>query len=274
MDFVFLVWLVLVLALVAGIPQVLRELAAARASILDGLADELTGVERSEGSRRGLAGDYQGRRVQVAARPGGRWVVRARVEAPPPDFTIAPLTNRRRLARWAGLVRDPKLADRVADDRFVLSSPDAARTAPLFARDGLAPRLDRLFGATVGAKGVRLRDGWLEVDYGDMVGRDPGALERSKQRAATVLRDAAALAALCERRQITVGGAQAIVFGWTGGSEAVRCPFCHAGLGDPSEPEVACETCRTLHHAGCFDEAGGCTVFGCEGRAARRQLRA
>jgi hypothetical protein len=41
-----------------------------------------------------------------------------------------------------------------------------------------------------------------------------------------------------------------------------RCPFCHQGL----ERDVArarCAGCSTAHHAGCWEDHGGCSVFGC-----------
>lgn len=40
------------------------------------------------------------------------------------------------------------------------------------------------------------------------------------------------------------------------------CPYCRAKI-DESEPFVACEGCGTVHHADCYAENGGCTIFGC-----------
>lgn len=38
------------------------------------------------------------------------------------------------------------------------------------------------------------------------------------------------------------------------------CPYCRAPLGEDS---TNCPVCGTPHHADCFEENGGCTVFGC-----------
>jgi len=44
-------------------------------------------------------------------------------------------------------------------------------------------------------------------------------------------------------------------------AEAI-CPYCRAGF-EPDEEITACPACGTLHHADCFTENGGCTIFGC-----------
>jgi len=42
------------------------------------------------------------------------------------------------------------------------------------------------------------------------------------------------------------------------------CPYCRAPI-DPSQEEtVICEGCETPHHRDCYQENGGCTVFGCK----------
>ncbi len=43
--------------------------------------------------------------------------------------------------------------------------------------------------------------------------------------------------------------------------EAV-CPYCRAEF-EPDEEVKACPACGTPHHADCFAENGGCTIFGC-----------
>jgi len=40
------------------------------------------------------------------------------------------------------------------------------------------------------------------------------------------------------------------------------CPYCRAPI-LPEEPVTACEGCGTRHHADCYAENGGCTIFGC-----------
>lgn len=43
---------------------------------------------------------------------------------------------------------------------------------------------------------------------------------------------------------------------------AVACPYCRANIAD-ADPSVTCEACGTVHHADCYQENGGCTIFGC-----------
>lgn len=40
------------------------------------------------------------------------------------------------------------------------------------------------------------------------------------------------------------------------------CPYCRTAIGAEDTP-VACEGCGTVHHADCYAENGGCTIFGC-----------
>ena len=40
------------------------------------------------------------------------------------------------------------------------------------------------------------------------------------------------------------------------------CPYCRSPF-EPEDEIVTCEACATPHHADCYAENGGCTVFGC-----------
>jgi len=40
------------------------------------------------------------------------------------------------------------------------------------------------------------------------------------------------------------------------------CPYCRTKIIPEDEP-VVCEGCGTSHHADCYTENGGCTIFGC-----------
>jgi TM2 domain-containing membrane protein YozV len=40
------------------------------------------------------------------------------------------------------------------------------------------------------------------------------------------------------------------------------CPYCRTTL-EAEDELVVCEACATPHHADCYAENGGCTVFGC-----------
>jgi hypothetical protein len=43
---------------------------------------------------------------------------------------------------------------------------------------------------------------------------------------------------------------------------AVVCPYCRTKIGAEDGPMV-CEGCGTAHHADCYAENRGCTIFGC-----------
>jgi TM2 domain-containing membrane protein YozV len=40
------------------------------------------------------------------------------------------------------------------------------------------------------------------------------------------------------------------------------CPYCRAAIG-MDEGATVCEGCSARHHAECYSENGGCTIFGC-----------
>ena len=41
------------------------------------------------------------------------------------------------------------------------------------------------------------------------------------------------------------------------------CPYCRTEVGEAEGERKDCPSCGTPHHADCFAENGGCTVFGC-----------
>lgn len=41
------------------------------------------------------------------------------------------------------------------------------------------------------------------------------------------------------------------------------CPYCRAPIEPSSANQIVCTGCGTPHHADCYAENGGCTVFGC-----------
>ena len=43
---------------------------------------------------------------------------------------------------------------------------------------------------------------------------------------------------------------------------AAVCPYCRTNIGG-EDRLVVCEGCGTAHHADCYTENGGCTIFGC-----------
>lgn len=40
------------------------------------------------------------------------------------------------------------------------------------------------------------------------------------------------------------------------------CPYCRAPIA-PEEEQATCSGCGTIHHKDCYEENGGCTIFGC-----------
>lgn len=51
----------------------------------------------------------------------------------------------------------------------------------------------------------------------------------------------------------------------------LRCPFCRDTL-DPEGVTAECADCQTPHHASCFEEQGGCAVYGCRSNRARARV--
>jgi hypothetical protein len=41
------------------------------------------------------------------------------------------------------------------------------------------------------------------------------------------------------------------------------CPYCRSSIEESDVNRIDCPGCGTPHHRDCFDENGGCTIFGC-----------
>jgi TM2 domain-containing membrane protein YozV len=46
-------------------------------------------------------------------------------------------------------------------------------------------------------------------------------------------------------------------------SDTVVCPYCRMPFDDSGPPMIYCTACGVPHHEDCYQENGGCTVFGC-----------
>jgi TM2 domain-containing membrane protein YozV len=46
-------------------------------------------------------------------------------------------------------------------------------------------------------------------------------------------------------------------------SDTVVCPYCRMPFDDSAPPMIYCTACGVPHHEDCYQENGGCTVFGC-----------
>jgi TM2 domain-containing membrane protein YozV len=52
---------------------------------------------------------------------------------------------------------------------------------------------------------------------------------------------------------------------------AAVCPYCRSPIEPGAADELICPGCGTPHHSDCFQENGGCTVFGCSSAPADEQ---
>jgi len=52
---------------------------------------------------------------------------------------------------------------------------------------------------------------------------------------------------------------------------AAVCPYCRTAIEPDSGEQFLCTGCGTPHHADCYTENGGCTVFGCSAAPADEQ---
>lgn len=124
--------------------------------------------------------------------------------------------------------------------------------------EALTTPLVRLLYQT-GADFVRAREGQLGVSF-EVRTSVANAVDEA-------LRDLAAIARAYARRPAPLAlGAVVERYLWLEGN-APRCPYCHVDIAEGETDLVACDRCRTLHHAGCFSEHGGCTLLGCGGKA-------
>src|SRR6185437_7006266 len=46
-------------------------------------------------------------------------------------------------------------------------------------------------------------------------------------------------------------------------TDPATCPYCRTAFEQPELVKIYCPGCGMPHHEDCFEENGGCTVFGC-----------
>jgi TM2 domain-containing membrane protein YozV len=46
-------------------------------------------------------------------------------------------------------------------------------------------------------------------------------------------------------------------------TDQIVCPYCRMPFDDQGPPRIFCTACGMPHHEDCYQENGGCTVFGC-----------
>ena len=65
--------------------------------------------------------------------------------------------------------------------------------------------------------------------------------------------------------------------GWIHAShdDASHCPYCHEGFAETEDPaRLSCATCQVVHHTACWEDHGGCSVYGCRALAPSPRRRA
>lgn len=151
-----------------------------------------------------------------------------------------------------------------ADPGFVVTgNEDAVERAYASEREPFAAALAMLFDHVAVAQ-LLAEDGrvWADVP-------DAGKLPRSVLLGA--FHALVEIASALERREIAVRVLGATRLAWTRGAEKrARCPYCKDALTGEEPDLVACRSCGTVHHEGCFREHGRCTLLGCEGKDAER----
>jgi hypothetical protein len=194
-------------------------------------------------------------------------VYEVQVDNPVADFTAEDEGVLDGLWRWMGAS-----SSKVVGQGVKLTGANAGTASKLFQRSDLLAVVRRLLELPGEQRGVRLQGRRLRLERrasGGVV--DAADLERT-------FRSLLRAAALCGREQVELPKIRLRpkvgTFAWTGGGAAALCPYCRDGLAADGDGAAACDRCGTAHHAACLEEAGGCTVFGCDGGREARPVRA
>lgn len=253
-----------VAALLAAVLVVHRGLSAAEAAL------EYAAYGRRAERLRAFAGSIT--RGEVDGRgafSGGATVVRGELDGLPLRLTVrarGPLEGLLyELWAWHALVELDVTRPGLLERALATQRPGAPPS-------GRAAELDRAVArllAQHGALRVSLRAGVLRVE----APLDERALDLERLKA--TFGALAALARLVTRREVDVRCVAAgRAFAWAGAGDRLRCPYCRDDLALAASDLAACDACRTVHHADCLAEAGGCTVLGCVGAPTPRERAA
>lgn len=165
-----------------------------------------------------------------------------------------------RLRRDLGAATDLQTGDRAFDERFFLEADDRARGRKALGKE-LRQKIDEAF-ARPGIERLVLQPGELLIEA------DPHELAPGEWKGLLLHLERAA--ALIERKPVRVrvlGGERDVVVDPEG---KTRCAYCRDGITGEEDDLVACDRCRTVLHAACWEEHGSCPMLGCEGEAPER----
>ena len=213
-------------------------------------------------------GSLEGRKVWVelgSCKPG-EFRVRLGVDLDPQlRLKIQVPSLMGRLQRALGSSAFVKTGDPELDGRLLITSDRQVSARRLFVHGG--EELLEIVGELLQpgrTEEVVADQGWLYLDC-LLPDLDPRYLR-------WVLNRMVKAARFYERKPIKIRWLQAERFAWTGGGKQSLCPYCREEVAEAQADLVACESCQTLHHEECFDEHGGCTIYGCGG-ASKELLR-
>lgn len=136
--------------------------------------------------------------------------------------------------------------------------PGAQRTEVLWALRHLR---------VTGFHSLELRQGWLTIErHAFEYALRPASLEHAFEALAQLVPLFARTALAVKVGPAQGAGEAGPTWAWAAEAHAIRCPYCRDALAPDRDELAACPGCRTVHHAECLSEAGGCTVFGCGAR--------
>lgn len=196
---------------------------------------------------RRIEGERAGRAVVIDVTRWGR--LELRVAAPP------------RLGRLTMSNRSGLLARLRRDVRYVSSihvQGDEAATARLAETLERALEVERCLrdclevAEELGCLDLHVRDGWLVAAIRKVESLEVQSLLELMARLAGSFDDLVLLNGRVRELDVS----------------ARRCPFCHDAL---DAETTSCGACETIHHTACWDENGGCTIFGCAATGPRER---
>lgn len=260
--FVFIIWL----SKVTHESRV-RDLRLFQARYLDGgllRADEGWFASLSDAI---LTGRFRGRKVKISYRTQGsgkhkKYFTVFRMDIPNsvPAFRVEEAGVLNRIGRFLGIVDDVPTGNEAVDDKYIVAGKRGS-LRELFRSRSMVSAIDRLFAGP--GLWLELRGGRLEMEVQGFISDSGGLLG--------ALEGMEGVAQECERKKVKVRIlGEKLKFAITAGTDHAVCPFCRDAVALDADDVMACDGCNTVHHAECYSEARGCTIYGC----ARQRVRA